>query len=314
MAVKGRRPPIVGVVAACVAAVTLGAYATPRAAQKPPPPPRTTFVELGAVVVDGHDKPVRGLHRDDFQIKEDGGAVAISSFSEVSAAGINGPSDGRSVVLLLDDTIGPAGTSIMQGIARLLLSRARPADAVSVVRLTHHEDEAFGALSVALNRIDEYQSNALPYFGRETTEDALAAVKSISKQVEPAHRRTAIVCIGRREVCDPYLETPEYSLVWPYWRDALSAAARADASIYLVDPQGVGAAQDMGDGLVDHTGGTVYVRSNDFTRAADAIWGEAGHYYVLGYTPTARPRELHEIDVKMKPRGLRVRTHLNRGD
>jgi hypothetical protein len=27
-----------------------------------------------------------------------------------------------------------------------------------------------------------------------------------------------------------------------------------------------------------------------------------------------RPRELHEIAIKMKPRGLRVHTHLNRGD
>ncbi len=257
---------------------------------------------------------MRGLHRDDFQIKDDGRAVAITSFSEVSAAGINGPGDGRSVVLLLDDTIGAAGTSIMQNIARLFLSRARRADAVSVVRLTHREDEAFGALSVALNRVDEYQSNALPYFGRETVENALAAVTSISKQMEPAHRRTAVICIGRREVCDPYLDTPEYSLVWPYWRDALRAAARADVSVYLVDPQGVAAAQDMGDGLVDHTGGTDFVRSNDFARAVDAIWDEAGHYYVLGYTPTARPRELHEIAIKMKPRGLRVRTHLNRGD
>ena len=302
---------IVTVVVACVAVATT---VITGAAQKAAPPPRTTFVELDAVVIDGHDKPVRGLHRDDFQIKDDGRAAAITSFSEVSAAGINGPSDGRSVVLLLDDTIGAAGTSIMQNIARLFLSRARPADAVSVVRLTHREDEAFGALSVALNRVDEYQSNALPFFGRETIENALAAVTSVSKQVEPAHRRTAIICIGRREVCDPYLDTPEYSLVWPYWRDALSASARGHASVYVVDPQGVGAAQDMGDGLVDHTGGTDFVRSNDYTRGADAIWDEAGHYYLLGYTPTAKPRELHDIEVKMKPRGLRVRTHLNRGD
>jgi VWFA-related protein len=315
MTVRAHRPAIRGVVASFVAVVTVVTVATTRAAQKPSPPPRTSFVELDAVVLDSHDKPVRGLHRDDFQIKDDGGAVAVTSFSEVSAAGIAGPKDGRSVVLLLDDTIGPRGTSIMQDIARLFLSRARPADTVSVVRLTHREDEAFGALSVALNRVDEYQSNAMPYFGRETIENALAAVTSISKQMEPvAHRRTAVICIGRREVCDPYLETPEYSLVWPYWRDALSAAARANVSVYVVDPQGVTAAQDMGDGLVDHTGGTDFMRSNDFARAADAIWNEAGHYYLLGYTPTAGPRELHTIDVKMKPRGLHVHARLNRGD
>src|SRR5580692_624593 len=45
----------------------------------------STFVELGAVVVDDNDRPVRGLHRKDFQIKEDGRAVTVTSFSEVSA-------------------------------------------------------------------------------------------------------------------------------------------------------------------------------------------------------------------------------------
>ena len=300
---------VVGIVGACLTIVTLTAE------QKPSSPPRATFVELDAVVVDDQDRPVRGLHRNDFQIKEDGAGVAVTNFTEVAAAGIADRADSRSVVLLLDDTIGPAGTSVMRNIARLYLRRARPADAFAVVRLTHREDEAIGSIEVAGNRIDEYQSGALPFFGRETIEDGLRAVTRIAKQLEPtAHRRTAVVCIGRREVCDPYLATPEYSLLWPAWRDALSAAARANVSVYIVDPGGVTSAQDMGDGLVDHTGGTDFGRSNNFARAADAIWEAAGHYYLLGYTPTARPRDLHEIDVKMKPRGLHVRARLNRGD
>src|SRR5580658_4421213 len=55
--------------------------------------PRTTFVELGAVVVDDNDRAVSGLHRRDFRIKEDGRAVAVTSFSEVSASGIAAPAD-----------------------------------------------------------------------------------------------------------------------------------------------------------------------------------------------------------------------------
>jgi VWFA-related protein len=303
------RSAIIGAVGMGLAVVTLAA------GQKASPRPRTAFVELDAVVVDGNDRPVRGLHRDDFQIKEDGGTVAVTSFTEVAAAGISGHADSRSVVLLLDDTIGPAGTSIMQDIARLFLSRARPADAVGVVRLTHREDEASGPFLIARERIDEYRSNALPYFGRETIENALQALTSISKQLEPIeHRRKTVICIGRRSVCDLYLEQPETSLVWPYWRDALSAAARANVSLYVADPAGVSGQIDLGDGLVQHTGGADFVRSNDFARAADAIWAEAGHYYLLGYSPTARPRELHSIEVKMKPRGLHVRARLKRGD
>jgi VWFA-related protein len=301
-------PAVAGVVGASLAVVVLVA------GQKPSPRPRTTFVELDAVVVDGNG-PVRGLHRDDFQVQEDGRKVAVTSFTEVSAAGIAGDADGRSVALLLDDTIGAAGTSIMQSLARLFLSRARPVDAVAVVRLTHREDEATGPFLIARDRIDEYRSEALPYFGRETIENALQAVTSISKQLEPiAHRRKVVICLGRRSVCDPYLDVPESSLMWPYWRDALSAAARANVSVYVADPAGVRGDPDLGDGLVDHTGGASFVQTNDFAHTADAIWNEAGHYYLLGYTPSARPRELHSIAVKMKPRGLHVRARLNRGD
>jgi VWFA-related protein len=303
-------PVVGGIVGICLGVVTLVAE------QKPSPPPRTAFVELDAVVVDKDDRPVRGLQREDFEVKEDGDAVAVTTFKEVSAAGISSQRDGRSLVLLLDDTrIGGIATTIVQNIARLFLSRARAADAVAVVRLTHHEDEAIGTLPIALDKIDEYRAKALPYFGLESIEDALKALTRISKQQEPvAHRRTALVCIGGQSICDPFFAQPEYSLVWPYWRDALSATARANVSVYLVDPAGVSGSMDLGFGLVEHTGGANFVRSNNFTRAVDSIWAEAGHYYLLGYAPTARPRELHSIEVKVRPRGLRVRARLNRGD
>src|SRR5579864_2758457 len=140
-------PPVAGAVGACLAVVTLAA------AQKASPP-RTTFVELDAVVVDKHDRPVRGLHSADFEIKEDGRDVEVTSFTEVSAAGISSRGDSRSVVLLLDDTrLGPIATTVVQNIARLFLSRAREADAVAVVRVTQHQDEAIGPLSIAVDKI-----------------------------------------------------------------------------------------------------------------------------------------------------------------
>jgi VWFA-related protein len=277
---------------------------------------RSTFVELGAVVVDDNDRPVRGLHRKDFQIKEDGRAVTVTSFSEVSAGGIASQGDGRSLVLLLDDTgVGPSATTIVQNIARGFLSRARPADAVAVVRLTHHDDEAVGSLQLALDRIGEYQAKSVPYFGFETIQESLEALTRISMQLEPiAHRRKVVVCIGRRSLCDLYLEDPVDSLVWTQWRDALSATARADVSVYVVDPAGVTGRVDLGDGLVEHTGGGDFVRSNNFERAVDQIWEEAGHYYLMGYTPTAHPRDLHSIHVAVDGKGLHVRARLDRGD
>jgi hypothetical protein len=54
-------------------------------------------------------------------------------------------------------------------------------------------------------------------------------------------------------------------------------------------------------------------RSNDFERAVDQIWEEAANYHPLGYTPTARPRQLHSIDVKVTRNGLHVRARHSRG-
>src|SRR5215467_3562303 len=104
-------------------------------------PARTTFVELDVVVLNDQDRPVGGLKAEDFTIREDGRPVAIETFSEVSTAGINGRDDARSLVLLLDDMLIPTATTIVQGIAARFLNRARPYDAINVVRLTHRDDE-----------------------------------------------------------------------------------------------------------------------------------------------------------------------------
>jgi VWFA-related protein len=296
-----------GIAALC--GVLLFALTTLRLLARQQETPRSPeAVELDAVVVEGDDRPIRGLKQDDFQVKEDGHLVSLTGVREVSAAGIEGRSDGRSLVLLLDDTgIGPGGTLPVQNIARLFLSRARPADAVAVVRLTHTDDEAAGDLQAALDRISEYQARSVPYFGRETIEESLTAVAKISRQLEPIeHRRKALVCIGRRELCDLYLPVPEDSLVWPFWRDALSAASRANLSVYLVDPAGMSGAIDLGSGFVEQSGGADFVGSNNFQRAVDLIWSEASHYYLLDYLSTSRKRDLHAIDVKVRSRGARV--------
>jgi VWFA-related protein len=283
---------------------------------KPSADPRTTFVELDVVVLDKNDRPVKGVRQEDFQVKEDGRSVAITSFTEVDAAGIAGLVDSRSVVLLLDDNAVPlSATLIVQNIAKLFMSAARPADTVAVIRLTHREDETAGGLRAALDRIDEYHAGSLSFFGREMRDDSLQTVARVARQLLPVeHRRKALVCIGNRDVCDPYFLMPENSLLWNSWRDALSAAARANASVYAVSPAGVESRIDLGDGLVENSGGGDFARSNDFQRAARMIWDEAGHYYLLGYTPTARPRDLHTIDVSIRRPGMRLRVRRRRGD
>jgi hypothetical protein len=94
----------------------------------------------------------------------------------------------------------------------------------------------------------------------------------------------------------------------------IGGTARANASVYFVSPSGVDSRIDLGEGLVEDTGGRDFVRSNDFARDARMIWDEAGHYYLLGYTPTARPHELHSISVSVKRSGLHVHARRRRGD
>ena len=301
---------------AIVAALAAGTVVVP-AAQKGKSE-RSAYVTLDAVVLDdrsGH--PVRGLQSGDFEVKEDGKAVTIDHTSEVALLGLADERVGRSIVLLLDDTLrGASSNTVVQGLSRMFLSQARPDDAVGVVRLTHKSDDAVGSLEQAVERVDQYRARALPFFGIESIEDLLNTVTRISKAVASnPPRRTAAVCIGQRVLCDPYFPNPEYSLASRQWNSALVQSARANVAVYFVDPAGVtGAGPDMGYGLVDHTGGVAFTMSNSFQRAVDSIWEQAGHYYLLGYTPTSDRRDQHTIEVKVKHSDMTVHARLARGD
>jgi len=299
-------------------AVVLAIAAAAPAAQKRERAPRTAYVTLDAVVLDdrsGH--PVRGLQGGDFEVKEDGKAVTIDHASEVALLGLADERVGRSIVLLLDDTLrGASSNTVVQGLSRMFLSQARPDDAVGVVRLTHESDDAVGSLEQAAERVNQYRARALPFFGIESIEDLLNTVTRVSKAVASnPPRRTAAVCIGQRVLCDPYFPNPEYSLASRQWHSALVESARANVAVYFVDPAGVtGAGPDMGYGLVDHTGGVAFTMSNSFVRAVDSIWEQAGHYYLLGYTPTSDRRDEHSIEVKVKRSDMTVHARLARGD
>ena len=111
------------VASAVLGALSVGLISSTPFAQNPEFPPRTTFVELDAVVLKA-GRPVRGLHKEDFQVLEDDRSVPVVSFTEVAASGIAGEADSRSVVLLLGNT--DLRTQI---VARLFVAGARPATA-----------------------------------------------------------------------------------------------------------------------------------------------------------------------------------------
>src|SRR4051812_27991550 len=99
------------------------------------------LVEVDAVVVDGKGRPITGLLQGDFTIRDDGKAVDIVTFAEVTGPLRDDPDTARTLVLLLDDTgVSPIGTQTIQTIARAFVSSAADIDDVSVVRLHARAD------------------------------------------------------------------------------------------------------------------------------------------------------------------------------
>ena len=137
-----------------------------------------------------------------------------------------------------------------------------PPDEFSVVRLNNRRDEAFGDRLEALLRISEYRSDALPFFGRETVENALRAFAKVSRTLEPIeHRRKALVCIGVPEVCgiggaDQAHEPPLAVLGRHRRRDGPRehepVLARADGASRLSTPEQLDRRRDGRRGVHEH--------------------------------------------------------------
>jgi len=299
------------------AALVLGAIAAPIVASQEQ---AQYLVELDVVVLDDDNRAVPGLKQEDFQVKEDGHAVELKTFDAVADVP-GGRSPQRSIVLLLDDSgVGPGNTLPIQTIARMFVSRMAAPDEFSVVRLNNRRDEAFGDRLEALLRISEYRSDALPFFGRETVENALRGVAKVSRTLEAIEQRhKALVCIGVSAVCN-VLEpsTGRGSLIWRYWVDAIGAAARANASVYSLMPNGLSTRSELSRGTISEiTGGEAFRNTNDVGRVIDIVRRDTGTYYMLGYWPaasaSASSKETHSIDVKVNKRGLHVRARRLRG-
>ena len=299
------------------AALVLGAIAAPIVASQEQ---AQYLVELDVVVLDDDNRAVPGLKQEDFQVKEDGHAVELKTFDAVADVP-GGRSPQRSIVLLLDDSgVGPGNTLPIQTIARMFVSRMAAPDEFSVVRLNNRRDEAFGDRLEALLRISEYRSDALPFFGRETVENALRGVAKVSRTLEAIEQRhKALVCIGVSAVCN-VLEpsTGRGSLIWRYWVDAIGATARANASVYALMPNGLSTRSELSRGtLSEITGGEAFRNTNDVGRVIDIVRRDTGTYYMLGYWPaasaSASSKETHSIDVKVNKRGLQVRARRLRG-
>jgi VWFA-related protein len=272
------------------------------------------LVELDVTVVDRDGRPVPDLAQRDFQVKEDGREVEVKTFDWVRPARTSDFLP-RQLVLLLDDTVPIAGTSVIQAMAQAVLSKSRPGDEVTVVRLNNDRDEPFGDIETALSRIDGYRAGVVPVQTLGTAERTLQVLARISHQLEAVeHRRKLVVCFGGPSVCNVLEPRPRgYSVIWTKWVDAISSMARANVTVYSIMPVRPGTFIMLGGGLVEQTGGDAFFNNVKFEPFVDQIWREAGEYYFLGYWPSGRKGELHDVEVKVARKGVHLRVRRQRG-
>ena len=299
----------------CVLVAAIVASVAAVAALAGQPAQTTYLVEVDAVVIDDAGKPVTGLKQDDFQIKDDGKRVELKTFEEVRETDARAVS--RSIVLLLDDSgVGAGNTLTIQQIARTFVAKMAPQDEFSVIRLSNRRDEAFGDRLEALLRIQEYRSDAVPFFGRETRENALQAFAKVARTVEAIeHRRKALVCIGVADVCTIPEPSGRFELLWKFWVDTMGAMGRSNASVYSLEPSGAPRRNSITGGTIaEVTGGEVFLNTTDLTRPIEVVRRDTGNYYLLGYWPSASDKPLHSIEVKVNKRGVHVRARRVRGE
>jgi hypothetical protein len=277
---------------------------------------RVDLVEVDVVAMDDAGTIVAGLTRDDFDVREDGGSVEIKSFVPAVADTATTESEGRFVVLLLDDLVTSRMlTARIKLVAHQFAERMGPHDVVAVAQMNGSASVTTndrGQISAAIDRFEYHGNRAMP--GASLARQSLDVIGSLAKQLsEVHHRRKTLVCIGSPAL---FMATEpagragtEYS---SNWTESVKQASRANVSVYEIDPAGLtGFRPDGGLAFTEETGGTAFF-TNEFDKAVDRIWSEAGHYYLLGYEPPSRDRTLHRIDVRVKRPHVAIRARRTR--
>jgi Ca-activated chloride channel homolog len=279
----GRRPGIAG--------VFLAAILTVAAASAPQFTSGVNVVEVYATVTDQSGELVRSLTRDDFVIREDNEAQAVSTFAAGDFPLSAAVAVDRSFSMAQAGRLAPAKAA-----ARAFLSELRPSDESMVLAIgstvevvaprgTRREEQY-----AAIDNLTEWGSTGL--------HDAIIAGID---GVQQAKGRRALVLISDG---DDRFSTATAA-------DALSRARRSDVMVY---PIAVGRTRpSLFVELASLTGGRSFL-ARDQKQLVETLRGiarELRYQYLLGYTPTrpitAGEERWRSIVVTVNRPGVRVR-------
>jgi VWFA-related protein len=269
-------------------------------------------IHVDAVATDRNGLPVMDLKPEEVEVWIGHFRVPIESFTVVTP-GAN-PS-GRLTVLVLDDVTLPLQlTGRAREVARRFVNRMLPEDRMAIVTLDGSAMESSNDRTRLLKAIDTYAVRTGGMMPIERLgEHVLKNLGALSAQmVEAGGQRKTIVAIGSGWLFDRPIP-PAAVGVDPRkdWITAMQAMARANVSLYVIDPAGVTTTRvdSGGNGFARETGGFAFIATNDLDGAADKIMREAANYYLIGVgdPPVGRGADLRELDVRVLRRGVSVR-------
>lgn len=286
---SGRPSPIVRHCITFVAAALLAGAATLPAAS-PQFASGVNAVEVYVSVTDNRGEPVTGLTQRDFELREDGMAQVISTFTA-----------GRiplSVAVAVDRSFSMTGPRLAaaKSAARAFLEELRPSDESMLLAVGSTVD-ILAPLSVERARQVEVLSR-LDAFGTTGLHDAIIEA---SAAVQPAKGRRALVLLSDGD--DRYSRASA--------TDALEAARGSDVMIY---PLALGATRPpLFAELATLTGGRSFHARDPkgLPGTLRAIARELREQYLLGYTPARAivpgSKEWRSIHVTVRRSDVQVR-------
>jgi VWFA-related protein len=318
---------------------------TPPQPQRPVFKTGADLVRVDVVVLDRQGEPVTSLTTGDFELQEEGVAQEIRAFQFVKADGHPAANDEVSLVIR---SRSHAASEAARDNVRLFLifwdeyhigqlasaTRARNA-------LMHFVRTAFGPTDIVafmdpLTPIDAitFTRDRLELFERTRKLIGRSGVYVPTRSaVEDAHLERGDVERLRSEVTVSALKAAAVHLggmrdgrksiiliseglrgmmrdSQTLLTDLVRTANDNNTAIYALDPRGFGPQRFMSlfEGVAADTGGQFF-RSNDLTASLGRVVRESSGFYLLGYSPMARPLDgrFHKIRVRVKPSGLEVR-------
>jgi VWFA-related protein len=358
------------IVAALLAAAASTVPGQPAASQAPAQPPtfkvEVNYVEIDATVTDAQGNFVNDLTREDFQVVEEGTTQSITAFSRVElpveradpplfrGAAIEPDVrsnreafNGRVFLLLLDDLqTAFARTTLVRAAARQFIRRYVGAnDMVAVVNTggsASAAQEFTSSHARLIAAVDKFtgqktRRDAAPMERVFKARNTYATIRNLADFLGPIRgRRKAIVWFGEGVDYNINQFAGDADTVRQAMQDAITAANRANASLYGIDARGVGAGldesieisgvpddtnsftalmdearrgQDSLRTLSDDTGGFAVINQNDLNAAFRRIVEENSTYYILGYYPAnaARDGKFRNVEVRVARAGVTVR-------